>query len=78
MSVIFRRSSVLFPVFQRADALHPAKALGKVAQGGKAKNLRNKRAGVVGLPKKKTALLNAAGDEVVDRRGAEFPAEGVG
>ena len=66
------------PVLQGADALHPAEALGKVAQGGKTQNLGDEGQGVVRLPEEKAALLNAAGDQVVDGGHAELPAEGVG
>ena len=66
------------PILQGADALHPAKALGEVTQGGKAQDLGDEREGMVCLPEKKTAFFKSAGDQAVNGRHAELPAEGVG
>ena len=69
---------VLIAVFRGTDSLYPAEALGEVAQGGEPQDLGDEGEGMVCFPQKEAALIYPPGDQVVDGRGAEFPAEGVG
>ena len=68
----------LLAVFRGTNSLCPAKALGKITQGGETQDLGDEGERMVGLPQQEPALLHPAGNKVVNRGGAELPAEGVG
>ena len=71
------RLPVELAVLHRADALHPAEALGEVAQGGEPQHLGDQGQWVVGLPQEEPALRHAPGDQVADGGGVELLPEGV-
>ena len=66
-----------FAVLHGAHPLQLAEALGEVAGRRKAQHMRNLRQRMVGVAEEVSALLNAARDQIVDRRHAVFPAEGM-
>lgn len=58
-------------------SLDPAEALGKIAGRGKAQHARNLREGHTGFCQEVQTLLDPAGQQVIDRRSAVFPAENM-
>ncbi len=67
----------LAAIIHRAHSLNPAEALGKIAGGGEAKHAGDLGEGHAGLRQEVQALLNPAGQKIIDRRRAVFPAEGM-
>lgn len=58
-------------------SLDPAEALGKIAGRGKAQHARDLREGHTGFCQEVQTLLDPAGQQVIDRRSAVFPAENM-